>query len=116
MAAQGVFGPCGAGLRKDCIRPVCLARHIDDIPPTINNKKVHIPVINKRISTRNKKNYPTRSRINERRDNPLSMKNRGLKDIRGEASKEDLIMIAEPIQPKQDEISLNSQEMESMGN
>ena len=31
-----MFGPCTAGLKRDCVHQVCLARHIDD-PPQLNN-------------------------------------------------------------------------------
>ena len=56
-----MFGACGAGLRKDCIKAVCLARHIDDPPPNSASRKYSIPIpIEKKYMCTTKK-YGTRS-------------------------------------------------------
>ena len=107
-----MFGACGAGFRRDCIRPVCLARHIDDPPPNIScNSKGRVPFMNNRTITRKK--YDTRREKKKRQENPLSMKKRGLNiaqeddEIQNESTK-----IDKPIQNDQDEVSILIEEMD----
>ena len=69
-----MFGACGAGLRKDCIRPVCLARHIDDPLPNTQTKKGP-------NESGPKKTYRTRSTEKKCTENPKKMTNRGLKAV-----------------------------------
>ena len=48
-----MLGPCGAGLRKDCIKKVCLARHTDDpLPNLVNKKSLNMTGLKKKYSTR----------------------------------------------------------------
>ena len=54
------FGPCGAGLRKDCMKQVCLARHIDDLQQSYEKKK-RIPTDKQSKYSKLRKGYSTRS-------------------------------------------------------
>ena len=68
-----MFGACGSGLRKDCRKKVCLARHIDDPPPTNNASKINgtMKSLKSYNATDTKKYYRFRPRNNGGTDRPI---------------------------------------------